>query len=275
MTKRKIFIIAAGILTVSSITSCSIPDNDISIDTEQNSTLESVDVLGSEEDLQLPDDLGTEKEKTINEDSKNNSESVNISDMFASDSPDFQIREVSFSGPMCTGLVIENLKKKYGKTMDEDYPQIEFNSGNDFNSIGWWPEGSKVYLQFWNINNKKEVEFSIDEVKCKLLLPEAAYDEIELNIVTDNLNIPCRFVSLYRYDAAAVLNMEVSKDDFSNLQTVRLKMQDTERSPSRIHFDDIEGKIAILYLFGDSNLSDAFSKHIQGIVYGDECIFIE
>lgn len=268
MKKKLVFIIAIGTLLTTFVSGCSALKNNVDF---SSSTVES-DITDSFSKLAEP----IESSASFNEANIETSTSVevvtlNASEFFKSDSTDLKAKSINFSGPMCTELVIENSKKEYFDTLTSDYPVIEFEPKNKITSIGWWTDQQDVCIQFWNVNNEKEVHFSIDGATCTLTLPETIFETVKLNSVINNSGLDYTLDSMQVYQDAAVLNLHVTTKELIKLPTIKLKSQKAEHIPYSVDINDSTGEIKILYLLEKTNIKDAISG-IQGIICNNQVI---
>jgi len=196
-----------------------------------------------------------------------------LSDIFTSDSLDLNAKSISLSGPMCTELVIENTKKIYSDSLGADYPSVEFIPEDHVTALGWWSDKRDVYIHFWNINNEKEVQFLVDGIHCTLTLPEAVFETVEVGSTIDNLGVSYLADSMFVYQDAVVLNLQIESDDSFNFPTIKLKTEQAEHMPSRVNIDSVAGELKILYLLNlnKSNIA-ATVQDIQGFICNDQFV---
>lgn len=196
-------------------------------------------------------------EKTEGQDSRESR--VPDGTSFVSDSPDLALRELKAEGPMCTKLVIENASKTYGDTVDGDYPMIEFARPSEVASAAWWPEGKKIYIQFWDLAENGETEFYVDGAACRVELPDSEHAKKELDRAVDLGNgESCVLASLDQYEGAAVLIIAPGEATSalgpqtadSIRQRVRIKSGEDESPAFRISFSESGDEIKMLFLTG-------------------------
>lgn len=201
--------------------------------------------------------------ETLTETSAETLSALDASELFTSESPDFKAKELSVMGPMVTGLVIENTQKVYEDDVEGNYPQVDFESADDFPGTGWWVDGNAIYIQFWNIKHAPEADFTVDGVKCKLVLPPAAYETVDITAETEYLGKKYTAESMEIYQDSVVLTVKMQDGDFSKNPAIKLRVKGADYMPAWVELNDSEKTIKTLYAVdGPFSVQD-----IQGLTY--------
>lgn len=265
MNKKIVYIIAISAAFTTCVSGCSLSKNNIQ-STVSSKPEESITATEASSETPLPETMSSE---TMSDETM-----VNVTGLFTSDSPDLKAISLTVSGPMCTKLVVENSKKSYSDSLGEDYPQVEFNKDDKISAAGWWTDEENIGLQFWNLNNEKEVHFSIDGAKCILSLPETVFETVEVTSLISSSGVDYSLESMLVYEDAAVLNFHVASDDIANIPTIKLKTEFAEYMPASIDIDNSTGSVKILYLLEKSTISDVTSD-IRGVICNNQFMKFE
>jgi len=267
MKKYIIYLLMTGVFFTACVSGCSSLNGDVDSSNGSIQTDTTPALPPPTEALETSDIIA---ETEYNPSTKKISD---LSDIFTSDSLDLNAKSISLSGPMCTELVIENTKKIYSDSLGADYPSVEFIPEDHVTALGWWSDKRDVYIHFWNINNEKEVQFLVDGIHCTLTLPEAVFETVEVGSTIDNLGVSYLADSMFVYQDAVVLNLQIESDDSFNFPTIKLKTEQAEHIPSRVNIDSVAGELKILYLLNlnKSNIA-ATVQDIQGFICNDQFV---
>jgi len=267
MKKYIIYLLMTGVFFTACVSGCSSLNGDVDSSNGSIQTDTTPALPPPTEALETSDIIA---ETEYNPSTKKISD---LSDIFTSDSLDLNAKSISLSGPMCTELVIENTKKIYSDSLGADYPSVEFIPEDHVTALGWWSDKRDVYIHFWNINNEKEVQFLVDGIHCTLTLPEAVFETVEVGSTIDNLGVSYLADSMFVYQDAVVLNLQIESDDSFNFPTIKLKTEQAEHMPSRVNIDSVAGELKILYLLNlnKSNIA-ATVQDIQGFICNDQFV---
>ena len=267
MKKYIIYLLMTGVFFTACVSGCSSLNGDVDSSNGSIQTDTTPALPPPTEALETSDIIA---ETEYNPSTKKISD---LSDIFTSDSLDLNAKSISLSGPMCTELVIENTKKIYSDSLGADYPSVEFIPEDHVTALGWWSDKRDVYIHFWNINNEKEVQFLVDGIHCTLTLPEAVFETVEVGSTIDNLGVSYFADSMFVYQDAVVLNLQIESDDSFNFPTIKLKTEQAEHMPSRVNIDSVAGELKILYLLNlnKSNIA-ATVQDIQGFICNDQFV---